>query len=658
MFQYKSMLVQLFGVAFASASNDVETVASSPWWTITSVMTDGFRICFDSEIRDAFSEGFLAFAVFGVTSMILKSYRQYKTKNRIKTKLESSLRTSVKPSYRQIASKSTPMKHEVGRNCPANSCFSQKSMPNVSKETAPCETTCDASQKPSQTTHGHSHGYGTKRVKQTDADSLVAAIRLGKASQLNSLLDAAYARAAIAAGSDSSTLKNAACDLLLASLRACASSRTFDYAILAYDHMASRIDSGSSELWSVLLYNVAEAAAFDRCKDIFDKLCSLSIPSGHDVVNMLRCYIGSQDIAGLRVTLASLRNAGQDISSFTLNRALAACGASEGALDLAEELVSSGICSDGLDSVGYNSLMKCNARVGRFERCFQLRAEMLAKGIELSEITYGILLDACVGAKELDHARKVFDDLCGSGLQLNVVHCTSFIKALAGAGEFDEASRVLQEMSRSTGVKPDLIAYSTIVKAHAEKGNVSSALRMLEDMLQAGVKPDEIIFNSVLSACTVFPLKSTDVLRTFEALVRNGMKPTTTTISITLKALMLTDAYELALKLLGEAPEKFRIVLEPRLYMQLARACIKARKGTGLLKTFNAMLLAAKARGQTVDSPDVSSLVRNCALGGELQIACELQLAAQDAGIALEPHAEKLLKSVTAKRAKCVRKLA
>jgi pentatricopeptide repeat protein len=373
---------------------------------------------------------------------------------------------------------------------------------------------------------------------------------------------------------------------------------------------------------------------------------------------MLRCYIGAQDIDGLRVTLGTLHKAGQFINAFTLNRALAACGGSVASLDLAEELVSSGICAEGLDSVGYNSLMKCNARAGRFERCFQLRAEMLAKGIELSEITYGILLDACVVAKELDHARIVFDDLCGSGLQLNVVHCTTFIKALAGAGQLDEASRVLQEMSRSTGVKPDLIAYSTIVKAHAEKGNVSSALRMLEEMLQAGVNPDEIVFNSVLSACTVFPLKCADVLRTFEALVRNGMKPTTTTISITLKALMLTDAYDLALKLLDEAPEKFRIVLEPRLYMQLARACIKARKGTGLLKTFNAMLLAAKARGQTVDSPDVSSLVRNCALGGELQIACELQLAAQKAGIILEPHAEKLLKSATARRAKCERKSA
>jgi pentatricopeptide repeat domain-containing protein 1 len=340
-----------------------------------------------------------------------------------------------------------------------------------------------------------------------------------------------------------------------------------------------------------------------------------------------------------------------------LNRALAACSSAT-ARDIAEELVSSGICVEGLDSVGYNSLMKCNARAGRLDRCFQLRAEMLAKGTELSEVTYGILLDACVGAEKLDHARKIFDDLCGSGFQLNVVHCTTFIKALVGAGQVDEASRVLQGMACSKRAKPDLITYSTIVKAHAEKGNVSSALQVLEDMIQAGVNPDEIIFNSVLSACSIFPMKSTHLLSTFETLVTKGMRPTTTTLSIFLKGLILADAYELSLQVLDEATAKFGIAVEIRLYMQLARACIKARSGKALLKTFNSMLTAAKARGLKIESSDVSILLRNCALGGQLQIAADLQRVAQASGITIEPQAEKLLKSVAARRGRFEKKLA
>merc|ERR1719498_1154757 len=137
--------------------------------------------------------------------------------------------------------------------------------------------------------------------------------------------------------------------------------------------------------------------------------------------------------------------------------------------------------------------MKYNARAGKIGRCFELRDEMVAKGLEASEVTYGILLDACVTAQELDRAKSVFSELCSSGLQLNVVHCTSFMKVLLSARRLDEAASVLREMVRSPGVKPDLITYSTLVKAYAEGGNVSSALNILELMLKEGVKPDEII---------------------------------------------------------------------------------------------------------------------------------------------------------------------
>merc|ERR1719478_1580927 len=192
--------------------------------------------------------------------------------------------------------------------------------------------------------------------------------------------------------------------------------------------------------------------------------------------------------------------------------------------------------------------MKYNARAGRLPRCFELREEMFAKGLEPSEVTFGILLDACVGARELDYARKVFDDLCSSGLQLNVVHCTTFIKGLVGAGKLDEAAGVLREMAHSSGVKPDLITYSTIVKAYADIGDVASALKMLAQMLEEGVRPDEIIYNSVLTGCCVFPLKPAHVMRTFETLISLGLKPTTTTLSILLKALAHTQSWPASLQ--------------------------------------------------------------------------------------------------------------
>jgi len=398
------------------------------------------------------------------------------------------------------------------------------------------------------------------------------------------------------------------------------------------------------------LYCVVEAGAFNRCKHVFENLSRQASPSGHDFVNMVRCFVGQKDEAGLKEILSNLRGLGHITDAYTWNRALAACSGSESVLDLAEVLAGADLCGEGLDGVGYNTLMKYNARAGRITRCFQLRTEMVAKGIEASEVTFGILLDACVASKQLDRAREVFDDLCSSGLRLNVVHCTTFIKVLASAGRLDEAAGVLREMGRSAGVKPDLIAYATLVKGYAENGDVSAALDILELMLKERVRPDEILFNSVLTACCTFPMKATQVMSTFETLIGHGMKPTSTTLSILLKGLAHTEAWSESLQVLKDAPKQFGLEPETRLFAQLAQTCVKARRMRAVLQVFDVMLETAHCRGERLDAAIAGRFIRSCLLGGELAVAIELRERIRHAGVAVDAQVEKMLSSALAKR--------
>jgi len=458
--------------------------------------------------------------------------------------------------------------------------------------------------------------------------------------------------------------------LLLTALRSCAAARRFNEGIAAFDHMAARIGEGNAGLWSVFLYCVVESGALNRCKYAFDNLMKHTNPSGNDFVNMVKCYVGQQDVAGLREMLGSLHRLGHSIDSYSLNRSLAACSASDFALDLADELACAGVCAEGIDAVGYNTLMKLNARAGRLSRCFILRTEMLAKGIQASEVTFGILLDACVSAQELDRAREVFKDLCSSGLQLNVVHCTSFIKVLVSAHKLDEASGVLHEMMRSPGVKPDLITYSTLVKAYADGGDVSSALNILESMLSQGVKADEIIFNSVLSCCSTFPMKSTLVMHNFEKLIDFGMKPTSTTLSILLKSLAHTDAWTVSLEILQDSPRRFGLRPELRLYAQLVQACVKARQADAAPQIFKAMLEAARHQGSAGESADtfgahhrsqkpdkaannspINRCLRSCMLAGEHGVTAQMWQMLHDEGVPIDASMERMLRANQAKGA-------
>lgn len=489
------------------------------------------------------------------------------------------------------------------------------------------------------------------RVLESETDALVSAVKDGKASKLPELIDAALQRclAAMARlGAPSSDSEAITCQLLSSALRACAASHSFSAAMAAYEHFAGRIGKGTACLWSVLLFHVVETRAFHYSEFVLKRLWSQAGPSPptHDFVNMVRCHAAQQDKLKLRQSLKKLCISGRSVDTYTWNRALGACGKTACALDLAEELLSAGICNEDIDAVGYNTLMKYNARAGKIARCFELREEMKSKCVEASEVTFGILLDACVSSKDLERARVVFSELCSSGLRLNVLHCTCFMKVLVNAHLMEEAAGVLFEMLTSPGGKPDLLTFSVMIKAYAESGEVSSALKMLDVMTKENIEPDEVLFNHVLTACATFPLQPSEVTRTFETLMRRGMKPTTTTLSILLKGLAQSGAWAACLQVLKDAPERFRIVPEARLYSQVAQSCVRAGDLRTVLLVFEAMLEAWHARGRVAPHKEAVRLfLRACLLGGAPDMVADMRRALERYNLDTDAEVDKLFKN-------------
>merc|ERR1712125_81015 len=143
---------------------------------------------------------------------------------------------------------------------------------------------------------------------------------------------------------------------------------------------------------------------------------------------------------------------GFQLDAFARNRALSICIQWK-AMQLAEILAENAWGS--MDVIGYNTMMKGYAHTGRGDRCMELYASLRQAGIAPSEVTFGILLGACADARELKHAKIVFEELRPSGLALNVVHYTTFIKGLVKAEQFETASKFLDEMLRSPDTQPD-----------------------------------------------------------------------------------------------------------------------------------------------------------------------------------------------------------
>lgn len=413
---------------------------------------------------------------------------------------------------------------------------------------------------------------------------------------------------------------------LLATLRALSSRRCFREALTAYDSKPDDVGNKPANVWSLLLVCAVECRDFKRCKDFFQKLMQSAMPSTNDFVNIVRYYAHERDAAGLHGTIEDLRCQGFIFDSLGRNRALSVC-TQKNVYELAEVLADDQLCGITMDVIGYNTLMKVHARASMTERCLQIYRSMQEKGIQPSEVTFGILLDTCIDAGQFQRASRIFEDLRASGLALNVVHYTTLIKGMLGVGQFDDAMGILEEMSQSPKTKPDLLTFSTLVKAHADHGNIADAIHVLERMIEQGIVPDHMVFNMVLRGCCVKPMQPPLIFHVFDALVSHGLQASTATLSILVKALTThSDGFAAAIETLDAAPTKMKVWPEARLYAQLAQACSKAGKGGLAFDTYAALARAAK-RGVQVDEATNYRMSRLCSACGRSSRASQLYQA-------------------------------
>eukprot|EP00448_Togula_jolla_P008009 CAMPEP_0170595660 /NCGR_PEP_ID=MMETSP0224-20130122/14685_1 /TAXON_ID=285029 /ORGANISM="Togula jolla, Strain CCCM 725" /LENGTH=623 /DNA_ID=CAMNT_0010919865 /DNA_START=138 /DNA_END=2009 /DNA_ORIENTATION=+ len=451
----------------------------------------------------------------------------------------------------------------------------------------------------------------------SETDILATAVREGKAYQLPLLLDAARERA-LDWNHDEASMRAIEAEHLFSSLRACASRRCFPEALAIYDHLAHRIGEANSRVWSLLLYCSAETGDVGRCHEFTLKLCAMGCPTGLDFVNIVRCYAYSRDGEGLRRTMAVLEGLGLNVDGASLNRAFSIC-ASASALDLADILLNHEVCAEGLDTVGYNTLMRAHAQAGHPERCYALFENFRGSGLSPSAMTFGILLDACIDARDFERARQTFAHLRRSGLTPNVVHYTTFMKGLVKAKELDAADALLEEMLASRGeTQPDLVTYTTLVKAHSDCGDIKGVLRVLDRMREQGVASDPIILDIAMTGCCAKPMEAANVLHVLRFLMaRHNLQPSTTTLSIVVKAFAQTSAWQEALDLLDTAKERLGVAVEPRIFLQLAQACSRGKCSHRVLAVYAAMEKATRVDGLVMDDATNLRIYRLCTSVGQ-----------------------------------------
>merc|ERR1719178_313056 len=102
------------------------------------------------------------------------------------------------------------------------------------------------------------------------------------------------------------------------------------------------------------------------------------------------------------------------------------------------------------------------------DQCFQIFERLKSKGINPSQVSYGILLDGFINENKLERAAEIFNNMISEGGTMNTVLFTTLIKGFARAGEVDQAMKVYEQMRTERNVTPDLITFSILIKANCD----------------------------------------------------------------------------------------------------------------------------------------------------------------------------------------------
>lgn len=471
--------------------------------------------------------------------------------------------------------------------------------------------------------------------------SMAIAAKEGRVRDLRTL-----AREARAQGAGASTAH------LMSTLRTCVKAQRFAKGLAAYDAVADLMTVEGGDVWSILLFCAVEAGELDRCQELFRRLIENKMPSGNDLVNIVRCVAREDDAEALRGVLAQLRGIGFAPDLMTRNRAMAAC-TEVSKIDMAQMIADDAAeIGDTLDVVGYNTLMKGYSRAGQLDHCFAIYEEMETRGVQKSELTFGIILEACVLAGSIDRARSFFTELQKSGEPINAVHYTTLIKGLSQAGRLADAKEAFGEMRQSLERKPDLIAYSTLLKALADARALEDAVELLEQMIADKVKPDTIIFHNLFLGLHSNGSQPELVLRVFELMRKEGPSVATSTLSVFIKCLVGAGALGDALAALEAVRQDNGWAPETRLYVQLAWACIRSRWGTKVVEVYEAMAIAAKSRGETIEGDMHDQLALRLMQCGMLQTTADLCRAFQRQGGGVSDETAATLLATAARKEK------
>jgi len=154
------------------------------------------------------------------------------------------------------------------------------------------------------------------------------------------------------------------------------------------------------------------------------------------------------------------------------------------------------------DIVTYSTLVKGFCNSGQLDRGLCILKDMEDEGkIAPDEVMYNSLLDGCAKENRLDNALKLFTDMKTNDLAPSNYTLSILVKLLGRCRRLKQAFSLVEEVSKTYGVKVNIQVYTCLIQACFNNRQASKAISLHDQIIEDGLVPDEMTYSALVKGC-------------------------------------------------------------------------------------------------------------------------------------------------------------
>lgn len=147
--------------------------------------------------------------------------------------------------------------------------------------------------------------------------------------------------------------------------------------------------------------------------------------------------------------------------------------------------------------VAWNCMMCGFSQNGYSEEAICLFDEMYSKYLDIDDITFLSVIQACGNAGLIDKGKWIHHKLITFGVKKDMYIDTALTNMYARCGSLHMARKVFNNMTERS-----IVSWSTMIGNYAIHGHIDDSLSLFNEMIRLGIKPNDITFMNIISACS------------------------------------------------------------------------------------------------------------------------------------------------------------